>query len=100
MIFITVIFIGIVVAALFYYLRFFVPIRGKEKGFEYVYVEIDGTVHELNKEEEAYLKEVFHPSDGARPYIKDRYKALTPDGKISGFISRRRVPAKIKIKDK
>jgi len=55
------------------------------------------TVRELDKEEEAYLKEEFIPNDGARPYIKDRYKELTPDGNISGFISRRRVPARIKI---
>jgi hypothetical protein len=44
-----------------------------------------------------YLSEIFHPNDGAKPYIKYRYKQLTPDGKIIGFIARRRVPAKIPI---
>lgn len=89
---------GILVAAgLIFYLRYFVPLRPKESGFEYVYVNGDGTVSELNEEDVEYLKAEFSPSDGARPYIKSFYKQLTPDKKISGFILRKRVPKSIEI---
>ena len=66
-------------------------------GFEYVYVEIDGTVRELDKGEIEYLETKFEPSDGARPYIKSRYNQLTPDKKILGFLHRDKVPENIKI---
>lgn len=89
---------GILVAVGFiFYLRYFVPLRQKESGFEYVYVNEDGTVSELNDEDVEYLKAKFSPSDGARPYIKSFYKQLTPDKKISGFILRKRVPKRIEI---
>lgn len=61
-------------------------------GFEYVHVELDGTVRELHSDEQEYLKEEFHPNDGARPYIKSNYWQKTPDGKIHGFLKRVRVP--------
>jgi len=66
-------------------------------GFEYVYVEIDGTVRELDKGEIEYLETKFEPSDGARPYIKSSYNQLTPDKKILGFLHRDKVPGNIKI---
>ena len=40
---------------------------------------------ELDEEEKEYLKTRFEPNDGARPYIKTRYKELTPDGKLWGY---------------
>lgn len=80
------------------YLRYFFPLRSKEPGFEYVYVNEDGTVRELEEVEVEYLKTEFSPADGARPYIKSYYKELTPDRKISGFIHRNKVPKKIEIK--
>jgi len=85
-------FIGLIV-----YLRYFIPLRPKESGFEYVYVNEDGTVRELDSEELDYLQTKFSPNDGGRPYIKMYFKNLTPDRKISGFILRNRVPKKIKI---
>ena len=87
----------LIIVGLFFYLRYFIPLRPKESGFEYVYVNKDGTVSELNEEDIEYLKTEFSPTDGARPYIKSRYKELTPDKKISGFILRNRVPRKIEI---
>ena len=91
--------IGIIVfVGLFVYLRYFVPLRPKESGLEYVYVNEDGTVSELDEEDIEYLKTEFSPADGARPYIKSRYSKLTPDKKISGFIMRNRVPKRIEIK--
>ena len=87
----------LVTAGLFFYLRYFIPLRPKESGFEYVYVNEDGTVSELDDEDVEYLKTEFSPTDGARPYVKSRYKQLTPDKKISGFILRNRVPKRIEI---
>jgi hypothetical protein len=80
------------------YLRYFFPLRPKKPGFEYVYVNEDGTVSELEEEDVEYLKTEFSPADGGRPYIKSYYKQLTPDRKISGFILRNKVPKKIEIK--
>jgi len=72
-------------------------LREKEPGFQYVYVEDDGSVREVSKEDEDYLTQRFDPTDGARPYIKSSYRERTPGGKLSGFIDRRRVPKKITI---
>lgn len=96
--------IGVVVGAIILgigivYLRYFIPLRPQENGFEYVHVNDDGTVRELYKDEVEYLNEEFHPTDGARPYIKSRYKSLTPDKRMSGFIQRNRVPKKVEIKN-
>lgn len=87
--------LGIIILSV--YLLYFVPIRKTEDGFEYVYVEENGTVRELSREEKGYLKEIFEPTDGARPYIKSRYQSKTPDGKIHGYIPRNRVPKRIEI---
>lgn len=74
------------------------PLRPKEPGFEFVYVENDGSARELDEEEQEYLKTEFHGGDGNRPYIKDRYSQLTPDNKMHGYILRTRVPKSIEIK--
>lgn len=81
------------------YLRYFVPLRPKEDGFEYVYVEKDGSVRELFEHEVAVLMVEYDPTDGGRPYIKDRYKPTAiSSNEIQGFIPRRRVPKHIEIK--
>lgn len=82
----------------FIYVRNFMPLRPTDNEFEYVLVKDDGSVWELEEKDQEYLTEEFHPNDGARPYIKSRYDQLTPDGRIDGFIPRRRVPRRIKIK--
>jgi hypothetical protein len=64
----------------------------------FVYVEDDGTARELAAGEADCLNTSFHPTDGARPYIKARYKQLSPDGKIGGFLLRRKLPSKIQIR--
>ncbi len=69
----------------------------EQEKFEFVYVENDGTVRELDKEEIDYLQTEFEPSDGARPYIKSSYDQLTPDKKILGFLRRSEVPKEIEI---
>ena len=67
-------------------------------GFEYVYVEDDGNARELNAEEREYLSTKFEGGDGARPYIKLRYESLTPDGRLSGYLRRRRLPKSIPVR--
>ncbi|HEX8328629.1 MAG TPA: hypothetical protein VF629_13890 [Hymenobacter sp.] len=93
---IAVVIVLAVVGAVFGYLKYFIPLR-KEQGFAYVYVESDGTVRELDAEEEAYLCTEFSPGDGGRPYIKNRYNGKSYNGSISGFIYRNRVPKAIAI---
>ena len=72
--------------------------RLPSKGFKYVYVEDDGSVTELTKEDRDYLVQKFHPGDGNRPYIKLNYWQRTPDKKLGGFLRRIRVPWWIAIK--
>lgn len=92
-----VIFLGIAVFALWFAIRAR-PRRRREPGFEYVYVEDDGGARELNTDEREYLSTKFHPADGARPYIKFRYKSLTPDGMLSGYLRRRQLPKDVVIR--
>jgi len=73
------------------------PLRPKEEGFKYVHIDHDGSVRELYPDESEYLNQKYHGADGGRPYIKYNYDQKTPDGKISGFIPRRRVPKDIPI---
>lgn len=72
--------------------------RRREPGFEYIYVEEDGSARELDDDEKDYLNTKFHPADGARPYIKFQYESLTPDGLISGYLRRRQLPKDIPIR--
>lgn len=90
--------LGIALLSIILYLKNEFPLRPKEDGFEFVHVELDGSVRELDEDEKKYLQEEFHPNDGARPYIKTSYEQLTPDNKMWGFIKRKRVPRRIKIK--
>lgn len=87
--------LGILIGA--FYISTLFPLRPKEPGYKYVYVEDNGTVRELYPDEIEYLNTDFLPNDSNRPYIKAKYSALTPDNKLSGFINRRRVPKRIQI---
>lgn len=95
--------IGLILILIFsqrvYYHLKYPLLRIKEPGFRYVYVEDDGSVREVSKEDKDYLTQQFHPTDGARPYIKSSYKQRTPDGRLSGFIDRHKVPKKINIRN-
>jgi hypothetical protein len=57
----------------------------------------DGSARELTVDEQEYLSEKFSGGDGGRPYIKFRYESLTPDVRISGYLERRQLPARIEI---
>ena len=58
----------------------------------FVYVEDDGSAHELTPGDAEYLATPFHPNDGNRPYVKWRYRSRTPDGRLRGFLERRKLP--------
>jgi len=60
--------------------------------YPYVYVNDNGSFRELTKEDKEYLQEKFHPADGGRPYVKQRYKSKTPTGSIGGFCKRIKIP--------
>ena len=68
----------------------------RDSGFEYVYVNQDGSVRELSPNEQKYLREIFPPGDGGRPYIKSSYKSLDGWG-MSGFLLRKKVPSRITV---
>lgn len=72
-------------------------LKADKENFEFVYVENDGTVRELDKDEIEYLQTEFEPTDGARPYVKSSYDQQTPDKKILGFLHRSKVPKNIEI---
>ena len=73
------------------------PRRPIEPGFQFIYVRDEGGARELNESEKEYLSTNFHPADGGRPYIKTHYEALTPDGKMGGYLRRRQLPKRIAI---
>lgn len=75
----------------------FRPRRRSEPGFEFVYVNQDGSARELSPGERAYLATQFSGGDGGRPYIKASYESRDGWGSLSGFIKRRSVPAKITV---
>lgn len=87
----------IIVGAHLYSFFLYPSLRPKEAGFEYVHVDYDGSVRELYEEEKKELKRKYPGGDSGRPYIKYKYEEKTPDGKISGYIPRRRVPKEIPI---
>jgi hypothetical protein len=73
------------------------PRRGHESGFEFVYVNQDGSARELSPDERVYLTQKFIGGDGGRPYIKRYYESRDGWGIRSGYIKRRHVPARIRI---
>ena len=76
------------------------PRRKKEKGFEFVFVEKDGSVRELNYNEIEFLNRAFYPGETARPVIRKTFEQPGGGRDISGFILRKRVPQKIIIQKK
>lgn len=85
--------------ALWFYLKYLIPVRPKEGGYEYVYVKKDGRVREVTNEERKHLEADYLPGDGDRPYVKSSYLDKNGWGHISGYIRRRRVPKRISIEN-
>jgi hypothetical protein len=64
----------------------------------FVFVDGKGEARELYERECEYLATEFDPTDGDRPYIKERYESRTPDGhSMHGFLERRYLPRKAKV---
>lgn len=87
----------LLIVGLVLYLWLWAPLRLREPGFLYVYVNQDGSARELSPEEQAYLSEEFSGADGGRPYIKWSYWSREGWGSRSGYIERRRVPFWVNI---
>ena len=64
---------------------------------QFIHVNEDGTARELTGDEIEHLNTEYEVLDGARPYIKSRYKQWTPDGKIWGHLRRRNLPPGTRI---
>jgi hypothetical protein len=64
---------------------------------ELVYVNQDGSVRELSRDEREYLSQAFHPGDGRRPYIKASYESQDGWGSVSGFLPRKRLPRHVVV---
>ena len=67
--------------------------------YPWVYVNLDGTVRELHPKEREYLQTPFHPTDGARPYIKLKYHDKNGWGEIQGFCQRSAIPQQLPVAD-
>jgi len=71
--------------------------EGTQTPYPYVYVNLDGTVRELHPKEREYLETPFHPFDGARPYVKQKYEEKNGWGEIKGFCPRSAIPSHLII---
>ncbi|MGH9972211.1 MAG: hypothetical protein ACREBG_31075 [Pyrinomonadaceae bacterium] len=71
--------------------------RWRDSAFDYVYVDDNGNVRELNAAEEEYVTTAIFLDDDADQYIKPRYESLTRDGRLSGYLRRRQLPRKIHV---
>src|ERR1700759_1747850 len=63
----------------------------------FVYIDEDGSARALTPDERRYLNTRFYPTDGARPYIKSNYHQITRDGKISGFLRKKKLPRDVSL---
>ena len=61
----------------------------------FVWVDDDGGTRELTPDECRYLATPFDGFDSGRPYVKERYRSLTPDGRMRGFLELRQLPSEL-----
>jgi hypothetical protein len=92
--------LGMIAGGLYMYFIYVKARRPKEKGHEFVYIEKNGVVRELNADEEFLFERTFYPGDPLMPYIKHNYAELNADGNQAGFIMRHKIPANISIRKK
>jgi hypothetical protein len=64
---------------------------------EFVYVNQDGSVRELSRDEREYLARDFLPGDGGRPYIKTSFDSQDGWGSISGFLPQKGIPHQVAV---
>ena len=71
--------------------------RWRESAFDYVYVDDNGNVRELNAAEQEYVATALFPNDDADQFIKPRYESVTADGRLGGYLKRRQLPRQIPV---
>jgi hypothetical protein len=75
-----------------------IPLRKwRSSTFDYVYVDEDGNVRELNAAEEEFVSTAIFLNDDADRYIKSDYESLTANGRLAGYLQRRRLPRQIPV---
>ena len=75
-----------------------IPLRKwRGSAFDYVYVDDNGNVRELNAAEEEFVTTAIFPNNDADRYIKSRYESLTTDGRMGGYLRRRQLPQQIPV---
>ncbi len=68
--------------------------KWRESAFDFVYIADDGSVRELQPEEEEKLGSLFFVGDEAGFYIKPNYESLNSSGRLSGYLKRHQLPGK------
>lgn len=58
----------------------------------FVWVDDTGWIREVTPDECAYLASAFKATDAGRPYVKESYRSLTPDGRMRGFLELSQLP--------
>jgi len=71
--------------------------QAKADPYPFVYVNADGTARELHPRERNFLETPFHPADGGRPYVKDKYSQKNGWGEVTGFLKRSKLPPGTRI---
>ena len=75
-----------------------IPLRKwRSSIFDYVYVDEDGNVRELNAAEEEFVSSAIFLNDDADRYIKSEYESLTANGRLAGYLQRRRLPRQVPV---
>lgn len=67
--------------------------------YPYVYVNADGTAHELHPGERQYLETEFRGGDGAAPYIKCSYAERNGWGELNGYLERSKLPRGTRLQE-
>lgn len=62
-----------------------------------IWIDGNGAARELTDAEKAYVDAEFSPFDGARPFIKTRYRDHNGWGELSGYLPRTEVPDSVPI---
>lgn len=91
----VIVIVGVYVAWLSFATRSRRPL---EEGFEYVYVEDDGSAREVTDVERRRLATEYGDNDSRRPYIKLRYESLDIEGRRRGFLRRRQLPPGVVVR--
>lgn len=71
--------------------------RPAEPGFEWVYIEDDGSAREVTEAEGKRLTTDYPAGDSRRPYVKLRYESRDDQGRRRGFLRRRQLPPDVPV---